>query len=256
MSDLKLPEPARIVDELTNFLRQTFSQIGKAKAVIAVSGGIDSALALTLLAQALGPGDVFPIFLPYHEQNMKDAKKIADWNEVPRENWREINIGPAVDKLAKTLLITAADRMRLGNVMARTRMIVVFDLAKKLDALVCGTENKSEHYLGYFTRFGDAASDVEPLSGLYKTQVRQLAKHLRLPAVFLKKAPSAGLWHKQTDENELGFTYDQADRVMNQLIDQGKKISEIKGVKPGIVEKIIKQIERMGFKNQVPYTLK
>ena len=134
--------------------------------------------------------------------------------------------------------------------MARVRMIAVFDLAKQLDALVCGTENKSEKYLGYFTRFGDEASDIEPIQHLYKTQVKVLARQLQLPPVFLQKAPSAGLWADQTDEKELGFSYEQADQVLVELIDgeQSDPTAEIK-------EKVKQRIISQEFKRQAPYRL-
>ena len=127
-----------------------------------------------------------------------------------------MNIGKAVDELAATLG-AADDQLRLGNIMARVRMICLYDLAKQLDALVCGTENKSEKYLGYFTRFGDEASDIEPIMHLYKTEVYELAKHLGIPGAIVAKPPSADLWSEQTDERELGFSYKEADQVLHVL---------------------------------------
>jgi len=136
-------------------------------------------------------------------------------------------------------------------------MIIIFDQTKKLDALVCGTENKSEKYLGYFTRFGDEASDLEPIQHLYKTQVWQLAKDLNIPQQFISKAPTAGLWDGQTDEQELGFSYSQADEVLKQFIDENKKPDEIKidGIEKKIVRKIVKQVQSQKFKLEVPYHL-
>jgi NAD+ synthase len=141
-------------------------------------------------------------------------------------------------------------------------MIAIFDFAKLKNALVVGTENKSEHYLGYFTRFGDEASDVEPLLTLYKTQVRQLAQELNLPEVFLQKAPSAGLWPGQSDEVELGFSYELADQVLSYLIDQNKSETEIKALfakttpeKKLAVAQILNHIKQVSFKQQVPYHL-
>ncbi|MFH2118663.1 MAG: NAD+ synthase, partial [Candidatus Paceibacterota bacterium] len=242
--------------QIIEFIKTTYDRAGKRVAVIAVSGGIDSAVALTLLTEALGENQVFPVFLPYRVQDMSDAKEIARWNKIPEDNWREIPIGDSVDQLAHNLLIDVDDQVRLGNIMARVRMIAVFDLAKKMSALVCGTENKSEHYLGYFTRFGDGASDVEPILSLYKTQVRLLADHLGLPEKFLDKTPSAGLWTGQTDEQELGFSYADADLVLVQLVDQKKQLNEVMGVDAQVAKQVVERMKKMAFKHQVPYTLK
>jgi NAD+ synthase len=160
------------------------------------------------------------------------------------DNTIEINIGEMVDSVVDKLNID--ESVRKGNVMARTRMICVFDIAKKLGALVCGTENKSEHYLGYFTRFGDAASDVEPIAGLYKTEVWEMAKMLGLPEIFYTKEPSAGLWKGQTDEGEMGFSYTDADRVLR---------GETEGIDSEIIEKVQKMVAKNKFKLEVPYVM-
>ncbi len=247
----------QVVDYITSFLRETFQLQQKHHAVIAISGGIDSAVALTLLAQAVGKEHVTALLLPYGTQSMEDAQLITQHVGIPESQVKVINIKRIVDEFAELLGVAETDSVRLGNLKARARMIFVFDTARALDAMVCGTENKSEHYLGYFTRFGDAASDIEPLSQLYKTQVRLLSEHLRLPMVFLEKPPSAGLWEGQTDEAEMGFTYEQADQVMEQLIDLKKQPNEIvvDGVDPATVKKIIQQVENMSFKLHVPYEM-
>jgi NAD+ synthase len=136
--------------------------------------------------------------------------------------------------------------------MARVRMIAVFDLAKKLGGLVCGTENKSEHYLGYFTRFGDSASDIEPLCHLYKTQIRQYATALGIPNQIITKAPSAGLWEEQTDEQELGFTYEQADIVIAEFLGETEENDE---VSTDIRQKVVARIQSQQFKLEVPYMM-
>ncbi|PIY80669.1 MAG: NAD(+) synthetase [Candidatus Pacebacteria bacterium CG_4_10_14_0_8_um_filter_42_14] len=240
--------------KITDFLRQTFSKTGKTKAVIAVSGGIDSAVALTFLVRALGSENVYPIMLPFANQSSEDSKKIITWNGIPEGNTREINIENFVKSFQEKLQIDSP--VRLGNIKARSRMIVVFDLAKELDALVCGTENKSEKHLGYFTRFGDAASDIEPLSTLYKTQVRELAQELGLPQEFIEKAPSAELWSGQTDEEEMGFSYEVADKVLVELIDNKRTVDEI--IARGefdklLVERVAERVESQKFKQVVPY---
>src|SRR3990167_10304914 len=205
---LTLTKPAKEVDEIIDFIRQTYTTAKKQQAVIAVSGGIDSALSLTLTVKALGAEHVFPLFLPYGKQLTHDSEILAAWNEIPTDNCQTINIRSMVDEIAKSLAVT--DELSLGNIMARVRMIVEYEQARQRGALVVGTENKSEKYLGYFTRFGDEASDIEPLQHLYKTQIRQLAAFLKTPSEIIKKDPSAELWDKQTDEKELGFSYEVA----------------------------------------------
>ena len=228
-------ETKRIVE----WLREVY---GEKEAVIAVSGGVDSALALTLLVKALGKEKVTPICLPYKNQNMDDARAIIEWNGL-RDRAIEINIGEHVESLAGTLGVQEGS-LRKGNIMARVRMIVVFDFAKKANALVCGTENKSEYLLGYYTRFGDSASDVEPISSLYKTEVWAMAQYLGLPKIFYTKKPSAELWEGQSDEDEMGFSYLEADCVL-----QGK----IAGVDQAVVDRVRKVVAANKFKQEVPY---
>lgn len=228
-------------EEIINWLKSIY---GDKEAVIAVSGGVDSALAVTLLTKALGKEKITPVLLPYGDQDMTDGRKVIEFNDLQNRTI-EINISPMVDAITEALNGND-DSLRKGNIMARTRMICVFDIAKKIGGMVCGTENKSEHYLGYFTRFGDAASDVEPIAGLYKTEVWEMAKELELPEIFYTKKPSAGLWEGQTDELEMGFSYKDADLVL-----QGKT----EDVDIEIVEKVEKMVERNKFKLEVPYML-
>lgn len=253
------PQSPKEIALIVEFIQKVFTKNNKKNAVIAVSGGIDSAVSLSLLVQALPKEQIWPILLPYGRQDMSDAETILDFWQIPAENRKILNISSMVDAICKSLQITDVDRIRKGNVMARTRMIAIFDYAKGKDALVVGTENKSEHYLGYFTRFGDQASDLEPLATLYKTQVRQLAQTLNLPAIFLEKAPSADLWQDQSDEKELGFSYELADQVLAYLIDQNLTATEASQLfnqeQQPLVNKILARVEAMAFKQQVPYTL-
>ncbi|MBI3560071.1 NAD(+) synthase, partial [Candidatus Gottesmanbacteria bacterium] len=138
--------------------------------------------------------------------------------------------------------------------MARVRMILLFDQAKKRNALVVGTENKTEHLLGYFTRFGDEASDIEPLRNLYKSQVYELARQLNLPENIVSKAPTAGLWEGQTDEGEFGFTYKEADEILAIIVDEKKSIDEVvrKGYDQATVEKVVKRMKENNFKHHLP----
>ncbi len=277
------------IQEIIDFLKKTYKAQEKARGVIAVSGGIDSASSLTLLTKALGAENVYPIFLPYKNQSTNLAKLAAEFNKIPEENWQEVNIAPMVEQFVEVLQIEDSEKIRLGNIMARCRMIVIYDLAKQLDALICGTENKSEKYLGYFTRFGDEASDIEPIVGLFKTEVRQLARELAIPREILEAEPSAGLWEGQTDEGELGFSYEEADKVLEELarqkegivistevqrskrngeisLDDAKKDLSTSPASPaGRLEMtstdemtrraVIKRVEETEYKHEVPYTL-
>ncbi len=148
------------------------------------------------------------------------------------------------------------EKVRVGNIMARIRMILLYDLAKKHNALVCGTENKSEFLLGYFTRFGDEASDFEPIQHLYKTQVFQLASFLNVPKNIIQQVPTAGLWRNQTDEKEFGFTYKEADQVLFYYYDQKLKLEEIKGMGFKNAATIINFALKNSYKHRTPYTTK
>lgn len=268
--NIELKSIAQVESELIAFLTATYQKQDKKYAVIAVSGGIDSAVSLTLLTKALGMKNVTALLLPYGDQDMSDAKAVLEWNGFTKENWQEINIKPMVDSFASQLGIepgtrehkiggNKVEKVRLGNIMARSRMICVYDFAKSLDALVCGTENKSEKYLAYFTRFGDEASDIEPIQHLFKTQVRELATYLGIPHAILHKAPSAGLWEGQSDEQEFGFTYDQADTVLHQYIDQNlqdpDKITAKSGVPKPIVAQVLAHVKANAYKHEVPYVV-
>ena len=265
MSSLSLADTQQTVSDLIEFIRGTFKQQNFTQAVVAVSGGIDSAVATSLLVKALGPTNVFTLLMPYADQSMVDAKTLLSELAIPLSNQKTIEITSIVDAVCHQVGLDQQDtnlnsRIRLANLMARSRMILVYDWAKELSALVCGTENKSEHYLGYFTRFGDAASDLEPLHWLYKTQVRAVAAALEMPAIFLQKPPSAGLWAGQTDEQELGFSYELADQVLFQLIDLHQTESEIladfqthQSALVPQVKAVMARVQAQKFKLLVPY---
>ncbi len=148
------------------------------------------------------------------------------------------------------------DTMRKGNIMARMRMIVLYDLSRKHNFMVLGTENKTEHLLGYYTRFGDEASDIEPIRELYKTHVYQLAKYLGVPRELIVKPPTAGLWENQTDEGEFGFSYKVADEILYQYCEKKLSKKEIiaQGHNSNVVEKIWWWIKKGEFKNRLPHS--
>jgi len=249
-------EATRIIE----FIRSTVKNTGFISIVVAVSGGVDSAVSLTLAANALGEENVYPILLPYgilNTQGVLDGMEVINQLRIPLTHVVRIDIKQAVDGMVGKEVL-GIDNVRKGNIMARVRMIHLFDQAKKRQALVVGTENKSEKLLGYFTRFGDEASDVEPIAHLYKTQVVELATYLLIPQSILLKPPSAGLWPEQSDEKEFGFTYKDADKILSLLYDEKKTVEEVvaSGFDRMLVEKIQARVTQNSFKHQTPYVFK
>ena len=236
---------------LTSFIRDAVETSGTQGVVVGLSGGIDSSLSAALAARALGPERVHGFLLPYRTsspESERDARAVAEHLGIPH---RVIDISPMVD--AYFAMEPDAPAERRGNKMARERMTILFDQAKKLDALVLGTSNKTEILLGYSTVFGDNASSLNPLGDLYKCQIWQLSRHLGLPAQVIDKAPSADLWPGQTDEGELGFSYETADEVLYLLFDLGLRPEEIaaRGYEERVVRRIVSLEQRFRFKRRL-----
>ncbi len=210
-------DPERVARALEYFIREEIYRAGFRRAVVGVSGGVDSATTVTLCARALGPENVLALRMPYRTSNpanMEDALTVIEMLGVHHET---VDITPMVEPLFE--ITPDMDRRRKGNVMARERMIVLYDRSAAFGGLVVGTGNKTEYLLGYTTLYGDAACAIAPLADLYKYQVRQLAAYLGVPKRIIEKPPSADLWVGQTDEGELGFTYDEADQILHLLFD-------------------------------------
>lgn len=203
--------------------------------VFGLSGGIDSAVVAVLAAAALGKKNVLALILPCHSQiqDYKDAKILAKKFGIKT---KVVDLTASYDSLIKVL--PPADKMAQANIRPRLRMTVLYYFAKKLNYLVCGTSNKSEIMTGYFTKHGDGASDILPIAALLKTQVRELAKELKVPQSIIDKAPTAGLWPNQTDEGEMGITYPELDDIIDRL--EKNKVQVIKKDK---VDKVKKMIE-------------
>ncbi len=227
---------------LADFVRDGVATAGAEGVVVGLSGGVDSALAAAFAARALGPERVHALLLPYRTSSpdsRADAEAVARQLGIPH---RVIDISPMVDAYFDPVAGAEPDAGpgRRGNKMARERMSILFDQAKKLGALVLGTSNKTEILLGYSTVFGDNASSLNPLGDLYKTQVWQLAAHLGLPESVVAKRPSADLWPGQTDEGELGFEYGLADEVLHLLWDRGLRAAEV--VELGYAAEVVERI--------------
>lgn len=240
------------IKKITSFLKNVFQKTGKQRAVLAWSGGIDSTVSLFLLRKALEPKQITVLHLPYSVSYLTDFQEIQNKLQLMPDTFFEISIKSIVNEICRVNEIKENDHIRKGNSMARTRMILLYDYAKKLDALVCGTENKTEELLGYFTRFGDEASDIEPIRHLYKTQVYQLARQLGVPEIILNRKPTAGLWEGQTDEGEFGFTYEEADNVLYRYFDKKESIKTIEKEWKN-AKKIILFCKTNEFKKKVPY---
>jgi NAD+ synthase len=241
---------------LVSFVRDEILRTGLKRAVIGLSGGIDSALSCLLAAEALGPENVLAVRMPYATSSpasMADAELVVQQAGVQCETFE---ITAMVEPLLATLPPDA--NKRAGNIMARARMIVLYDRSAATQALVVGTGNKTEILLGYSTLYGDSASALNPLGDLYKTQVRQLAAAMRMPQPIMDKAPSADLWQGQTDEGELGFTYERVDQLLYLLIDQRYSPAEAAGAgfEPAFIEAVTTRIRQNQFKRMLPIVAK
>jgi NAD+ synthase len=248
------PELARQI--LAAFLRDEVQRTGLQRAVLGLSGGIDSALACYLAVEALGPRNVTALRLPYKasaSDSLAHAQLVIDQLGIESETF---DITPMVEPVLATLPPEASKRR--GNVMARARMVVWYDRSAALNALVIGTSNKTEILLGYSTLFGDSASALNPLGDLYKTQVRQLARAVGVPAPIIEKPPSADLWPGQTDEGEMGLTYEHVDQLLYLLVDQRYKPEECveAGFEKAFVERVLKTIRQNQFKRMPPIIAK
>ena len=180
---------------------------GMDKAIIGLSGGIDSTVVAYLTVKAIGKENVIGIRLPYNNSGLLDSGLIVEKLGIKT---KVIFINEIVD----SYIGEGNDKLRIGNFMARIRMCILYDKAKENNALVIGTTNKTEMELGYFTKYGDGGVDIEPIADLYKTEIFELAKHLGIPDKIINKTPSADLWEGQTDEDELGMEYEYIDKML------------------------------------------
>jgi NAD+ synthase len=237
---------------LTGFIRTEITRAGFSRGVLGVSGGLDSSLACFLAAEALGPENVLAVRMPYKTSSadsLAHAQKVIDQLGVQSLT---IPITEMVDPLFERT--PDADPVRKGNAMARARMIVLYDQSEAFEALVVGTGNKTEILLGYTTIYGDAANAINPIGDLYKTQARQLARAVGVPDEIIQKPPSADLWLGQTDEGELGFTYEEVDRLLYLLVDHRYSPEDCveAGFPEPFVQAVVKMVRRNHFKRILP----
>ncbi len=241
---------------LVEFVRQEITKTGLKRAVIGLSGGIDSTVSAYIAKEALGKENVYGILMPYKlssKDSIEDALKVVKETGI-KHKIVEIT-EPADAYISK---FEEMDKVRRGNVLARMRMITLFDHSQLYQALVVGTSNKTELLLGYGTWYGDMASSLNPIGDLYKNQIYQLARFFNVPESIIKKKPSADLWVGQSDEEELGFSYDEADVILYHLFDLHYSTEEVikLGFKEELVKGIFERVKRNQFKRLPPIIAK
>ena len=259
IASLKI-DPEKTIVKITNFIREQVEGSGLGGAVVSVSGGIDSAVALALTVRALGPERVRAITLPERditpERDIADVMSLVSSLDVTCDT---VGITPVMGVMRGALpLYDPGDQVAFGNVKARVRMIISYHYANSLGYMVMGTSNRSELMTGYFTKYGDGGVDLMPLGDLYKNQIRQLARHLRIPESILEKAPSGGLWPGQTDEGELGVEYDTLDMILSGM-DEGmseKAISDALKLDLTTVQGVFRRVKASEHKRRFPTVLR
>ena len=239
-------------DRIVSFIHEYSLNAGKTRGVIGLSGGVDSSLTYFLTCEALGEKNIIGVLMPYKtsaEQSMNNAQKLIEMKSGIK---RYYDITRAVDSLRE--ISDHMTNIRLGNIIARVRMITLYDISSETNALVIGTGNKTEILLGYFTIYGDGGCSIEPLGDLYKTEVWDIARLVGIPDEIITQKPSADLWDGQTDETELGITYKTADNILYLLIERNFTIKEIEaqGFNGGDINRIIILINRSRFKRNTP----
>ncbi len=237
---------------LTGFIKDQITKAGMKRAVLGLSGGIDSALSAYLSVEALGAENVLAVRMPYKTSNpasMNDATLVIESLGIPYLN-------VPITEMADPLINQFPDmsNLRKGNIMARLRMVTLYDQSVAFGGLVMGTSNKTEFLLGYSTIYGDSGVALHPLADLYKAQVRQLSRAMGVPQPILDKAPSADLWEGQTDEGELGYTYNDVDQVLFLLVDERYTVDEVveEGFERTFVEKVWSRVKINHYKRTMP----
>lgn len=237
---------------LTAFIKEELAKFGFKKAVLGLSGGLDSTVCAFLAARALGPKNVLGLIMPYGTSFGEDVRDAIGAARLLKIRHKTIDVAPMVDAYFKKY--PTENRVRRGNKIARERMSILYDFSGREKALILGTSNKTELLIGYGTIHGDLASAINPMGDLYKTQVRQMARYLEVPAKIQKKLPTAGLWTGQTDEGEIGMTYAELDEILFHLVDERESKEELlaHGFPRVKIEKIMSMIKSSEFKRQLP----
>jgi NAD+ synthase len=251
----RVADVAMMTGRLAEFIRRLMTNSGLPGLVVGLSGGVDSALAAALGVRAAGPDKVLGLIMPYKSSSPESEKDATGLAAKFGFRTERIDISPMIDAYFGGREVSV---IRRGNKMARERMSLLFDIAARENSLVLGTSNKTETCLGYATWYGDAASSLNPLGGLYKRDVRAMAEYLGIPREIIDKPPSADLWPGQTDEGELGITYDAADRALYAMIEEGERLLSRLAATAGTDEKtiqaIVARMNRFAYKRALPAT--
>jgi NAD+ synthase len=247
---------ALVTDILTGFVRDEITKFGFHRGVLGMSGGIDSTLSAFLAARALGPENTLGIIMPYASSSPESEGHARLAAEQLGIETRVIEITPQIDAYFERY--PDATRLRRANKMARERMTILYDHSVLESAMVIGTSNKTEALLGYTTLWGDMASAVNPIGDLYKTQVRALSAYLGVPQEIIAKAPTADLWTGQTDESELGFTYEEADRLLYHMVDLRWSREELAnlGFTLDLIDRVMRMVRNSQYKRRIPLIAK
>lgn len=241
---------------LIPFIRNEIRKFGFNSVVLGLSGGIDSAVVCELAVRALGSEHVLALMMPYKSssaESLAHAQLMVDRLGIEAET---VPVTGVVDAFFEEK--GDASRLRRGNVMARSRMLCLYDVSARDGRLVLGTSNKTELLLGYGTMFGDMASAVNPIGDLYKTQLRGLARHLGIPAPLIEKSPSADLWEGQSDEEDLGFSYESVDQLLYMMLEERMERDAIlaAGIAPAFYDRVRGMVVRSQYKRMMPVIAK
>ncbi|HEK86382.1 MAG TPA: NAD+ synthase [Candidatus Aminicenantes bacterium] len=241
-----------VVKILTNFIREESKKAGFDRVILGLSGGLDSTVGAYLGVQALGPERVLALIMPYKDfdyQGIQQAEKVAGLLKI---TWKKIDISPQIEAYYSSF--PTESQLLKGNKMARERMSILYDFSAREKAMILGTSNKTELLIGYGTIHGDMAYGINPLGDLYKTQVRELGRYLNVPQEMLNKKPTAGLWPGQSDEEEIGLTYEELDSILYRLVDLRQPASQIieAGFEETKVRRVIELIKKSEFKRKMP----
>lgn len=251
-------DPNEVVEKIINFLQNFSKKHGIKKFVVGLSGGIDSSTTLKIMVDAFGEKNVLALIMPHKgittREDLQDAYMVVDRFSV---DYYVLEIADICGTIRHRLTpFIEIDKKVYGNIMARTRMLILYAFANAMRAVVVGTSDKSEYMIGYFTKWGDAAADIFPIIDIYKTQLRIIAKEIGVPEKIIKKPSSPGLWLGQTAEKELGITYETMDPILfaiHELEIQIENIKTIEGIDPVIFDKVIGMINTTEHKRKIFY---